>query len=783
MAYDRFLIAPINTGLETDLKSWLLPDDAFAQLNNAFVFRGRVKKRFGSRYTGTGWASAFDQPLFSRLRVNIGTTNGSGNLSVTVPGDIFEIGQQFSVGTQIFTVTTLGTPAAMLATSGTGTGTFNTTTGAVVITGAALNTIAYYYPALPVMGLTQYETLGVNNAPAIAFDTQFAYLFSGGSWVKFGPAAGDQWHGDDTDFFWATNYQGVTDEDFVLFVTNFQASVPTPAGTDDPIWFYDGTIWGDYTNYVSLADGTFAYTIIRSDGSYLLTSRIILPFKDRLIALNTIEFNDATGENEQYVNRCRYTINGSPFAAETDVSGMDIANAPYAWLEPDQTFTVTVGGASATAVGQGAGFIDAATDEEIISAEYIKDRLIVYFERSTWELVYTGNQVQPFVWQKINTELGADATFSIVPFDKAVLGIGNVGVHACNGSNVERIDEKIPDQVFQINKKNEGVKRVAGVRDYFSEMVYWTFPTGNASKYPNRILVFNYQNGAWAFNDDCITTWGYFEQQDDITWSSTTLTWQEFDATWTSGVVEANFRQVIAGNQQGYVFIVDSGTGVVSRNAAVMSVTNMVQTNVTTVTLTIIDHTLVTGEYISIENLQGVTLDKVIYKVNSTPAANTITVLGTLTGSYVGGAVVSRVSNIGILSKQWNPYISQGRNFYLAKIDFCIDKTSNGEVTVDYFPSGSNQSMLLMGNGGTQGTQSNIGNGTLETRPYDPAIYPFEQVQDTLWHPVYFQTDGTTIQIYIYLTDDQITNPNIAWSDFEMEGLVLNTMPTSARLQ
>jgi len=74
-----------------------------------------------------------------------------------------------------------------------------------------------------------------------------------------------------------------------------------------------------------------------------------------------------------------------------------------------------------------------------------------------------------------------------------------------------------------------------------------------------------------------------------------------------------------------------------------------------------------------------------------------------------------------------------------------------------------------------------MGNGVLETRPY--ALYPFEQVQDRLWHPVYFQTDGQTIQIFIYMSEDQITDTSIAWSDFELEGLVLHTMPTSARLQ
>ena len=50
MPLDRFMITPINGGLQTDLKPWLVPDDAFSQLNNAYIFRGRVCKRFGSRY-------------------------------------------------------------------------------------------------------------------------------------------------------------------------------------------------------------------------------------------------------------------------------------------------------------------------------------------------------------------------------------------------------------------------------------------------------------------------------------------------------------------------------------------------------------------------------------------------------------------------------------------------------------------------------------------------------------------------------------------------------------
>src|SRR5215468_1221225 len=114
MPFDRFMIAPANTGLQTDVKPWIFQDDAYAQLNNSYVFRGRTRKRFGSTYMGTGWTSALTQPLFSRFRINLGNTDGAGAASGTVPGNIFKVGQMFSIGTEIFTVYQTGTPAVML---------------------------------------------------------------------------------------------------------------------------------------------------------------------------------------------------------------------------------------------------------------------------------------------------------------------------------------------------------------------------------------------------------------------------------------------------------------------------------------------------------------------------------------------------------------------------------------------------------------------------------------------------------------------------------------------
>ena len=111
---DKFFIAPYDTesGLQNNVRPWLIPDTAFAECNNAYVWRGRVRKRFGSR-----WLDATTS-LSSRLRVQIGTTSGLGFFAGTVPVTTIgpnnfpivtpAVGQLFSIGTEVFTVNVIG---------------------------------------------------------------------------------------------------------------------------------------------------------------------------------------------------------------------------------------------------------------------------------------------------------------------------------------------------------------------------------------------------------------------------------------------------------------------------------------------------------------------------------------------------------------------------------------------------------------------------------------------------------------------------------------------------
>jgi len=761
MAYDRFLIAPLNTGLETDLKSWQTPDDSFSELYNAYVFRGRVRKRFGSTLSGTN-------QLNSRLRVLLGNTDGAGGtagqINLVPPGSkvagvIYKIGQMFSVGSKIFTVIALGNPTTLLRSDGLAdTATFDTTTGELHIHSGLLTTPVYFYPAEPVMGLTMYENGAINNHTAYAFDTQFAYQFTGGSWNQFGPSVGNRWHGTNTNFFWSCNWQGVTPDVFALFTTNFKATInAAPGANDDPIWYYNGT-WNTFSKTFKLAATLPATT----SNQTIKTARIVVPFKNRLVLLNTIE-NDgsgatpALGVNRAFPNRCRFSHAASPLSEA-------------AWWIPNQS--AVIGGV--TYYSSGGGYIDAPTMEEIVSAQFIKDRLIVYFERSTWELAYTGNQILPFVWQKLNTELGVEGTFSVVPFDKVVLGIGTTGIHACNGSNVDRIDDKIPDKVFDLVHKPDAVKRIAGIRDYKTEMVYWAAPMNNADSdalYPDTILVYNYRNNSWAFNNDSFTAFGYFEQQDGRTWQASNFSWNSTNFTWNSGVSRANYRCIVAGNQQGWILKIDPDS---NSNAPALYITGIATP--TDTVLTIIDHNLSDGDFIKITNTGLVEIDGNIYQIVRVDANNINIGVTDFGGVYAGGGIAARVSRIDMRTKQWNPYVKEGRNFYLAKVDFCTQKTSTGEITVDYFPSSTQLSLVTE----AQASGSALGTNILETSPY--ALVPLEAAQERTWHPIYFQGEGEFVQLRLYLSDSQMLNAAISESAFELEGLTLYCMPTTMRL-
>jgi hypothetical protein len=752
---DKFLIAPYDHGLELDIKPFMIPDNAFAQLDNAYVFRGRVRKRFGSRLMDESVDPVL-QPLRSRLRIAIptadGTTDGLGVADGFVPNGIapgvaFDVGAMFSVGDQIYTVYQPGPGDVLMLSSAGDVARFDTTTGHYIFTGSIPNTQIYFYPSLPVMGFAEYQISQSIDNPTYAFDTKYAYQYVAGGWNRLG---GMDWSGNDNQFFWSTNWQGDNPNDTLLFTTNYNAA--------DGITWYDQVV--GFWRRNTAAQWTF-YTSKTGTVNYLKTARIILPFKDHLVAFNTVE--SINGAEVTYFNRARWCQNGSP--VEQDGAPLEV----IAWREDIP--------------GRG-GWIDCPCKEPIKTAQFLRDRLIVYFSSSTWEFVYTGNQILPFTWQQINTELGAKSTMSQVPFDKVVLGVGNVGIHACNGTQVERIDSSIPDEVFKINNDNNGPERVYGIRDYYSEMVYWaistpTYQVLDTYKFPNRILVYNYRNSSWAFNDDSITAFGYYYADDAATWASMGSTWEETTDTWGSGALADLPKLIIAGNQEGFTFFIDVNR---KRNAPALQITNI--TNPGGI-FTVIDHNLPVNSYVLIENCFGITqMNGHIYSVTVlTKDTFTLEDMPDLGADvYTGGGTVTRISKIDILTKQFNFYLKEGSSTCVNKVDFLVNSEPQGpnhldpQLFVECYPTYSECPLV---DGGSI-TGSLLGTGMLELSPY-PTV-PIEAWQEQLWHPVYFQNEGASVQFHITWTEEQMRVIDYVLSDFQLNAMLIHTRPTASRL-
>jgi len=722
---DRFFIAPYdaNSGLRTDVKPWLIPDEAFSVMENAYVFRGRVRKRFGTRYIN----NQFD-PKLSQLRhllVPVG-------LVVTTASNI-ALGQTFTIGNDVFTVINTTVGQFLLSTSGV----TAQITAANQVTFSAIAGNVFWYPHLPVMGFIIREQSTLNQEETIAFDTQYAYRYAAG-WLRLAGGA-DTWSSTDANFFWGINYLAPQTGTRYLFVTNYDLTLPVSA--TNTMRYYDGATWAAFQPRInSIATVT------------LKTARILTVFHNRLLALNVQEYDSVGPTATLYPNRCRFSALGN---------------------FTDPAFREDV-------AGQG-GFIDAYTSEAIVTVEFVKDRLIVYFERSTWELAYTGNEITPFTWQQLNTELGAESTFSIIPFDRVAIGIGQTGVHACNGSNVERIDQKIPEQVFNIRDASVATARVYGIRDYFVEMLYWTYPdsqtNNNLNPYPKKILVYNYVNNTWSINDDSITAFGYFQASQGVNWAMP-VPWAS-STPWVSGSGQAQFRSVLAGNQQGFTFICDTNSTNTVQLITITNITAVVAPDgQVTRTLTVYNHNFNVNEYIYIDDCSGDTnINGKIFEITRYLDENSFEIQSfDAFVAYTGGGSIARVPEIVISTKEFNFYGQKGRNTALNKVDFLVDTTPAGRIDVNYYASTNFQNLLTAS--ATSGAL--LGTGTLETFAQPNS---FEVFTSRVWHPVYFLGEGEVVQLQFKFTDAQLRDVNVWLSDFQLHAMCLYTNPTSYRFQ
>lgn len=724
------------TGLVQNREEMILPNDAYPILQNAYVWRERIIRKQGYQLLGR----------LQRDLTAVTTTNSllaSYESTATIaPGSV----------TIVDSAGTTWTDAAqngVLVGSPSGTGTINYATG--VVTGPVPNNTSTfaYYPGLPAMGIRIWEQNSSATDITLFFDQKYCYEYNSSSnlFQEFLP--GTTWNAQNENnqgvsFFWSTNYWNSDGVNFstnnvkLFWVTNNTGQFGANA---DPIRITDGVKWLNFSppDYGQI-DST----------NFLCQCLAFLPFRGRLLAFNTWE-GTGYGSLTQYRQRIRWSAIGNPFIAYS-------AGPPAtgSWRDDIR--------------GQG-GYLDMPTTEDIVAVGFVRDNLVIYCERSTWQLRYTGRTISPFQIERVNSELGTESTFGAVQFDTSLIGIGTRGIVECDSFKSNKIDVKIPDFTFTLQNLNNGVARIQGIRNFETRLAYWTYCTASLNGiFPDSRLVYNYEDDSWAIFTDSLTTLGYWQTTSSRTWLNTPLTWLQCDFTWLDQ--PQGDQIIVGGNQQGFVEQLDQ----LSSNDVSLYIKSITPNGTNPVVINSPSHNLQTGSIISISGiptgtpyayLNGVaygillgdntganTADNFrIYTYEKEGAEFTNPVVDTTTG-YVGIGYISVLDNFKIQSKKFN-FTEEGQSVQMGYIDILMEASEAANacaITMNvYLDYNTEYSSNVLGNqiaGGpldgqpddffnatiptTQSTYSNIGGTKFWQRVYCPTRANFLTIEYTL---------------------------------------------------
>jgi len=531
---------------------------------------------------------------------------------------------------------------------------------------------------------------------------------------------------------------------------------------------------------------------------YLVGAVLILPFKDRLIFFGPV-VQTSTGDPIYLQDTIVYSQNGTPyytasFAASSSSSIVSAATTFNPILTPtNQSATPNSYFADVTGFG---GFQTVGVDQPITTVSPNEDVLIVGFQGSLQtRMVYSGNDIVPFNFFIVNSELGSSSTFSVINMDKGVLTRGSRGFIITNQTGSQRIDLEIPDEVFQMQLLSNGAQRVTAQRDFINEWVYFSYANNNSyNVFPNQTLQFNYRDNSYGVFLESYTTYGQFRKQSGVTWATlpSDLTWATWNTPWNAGDITLLQPDVIGGNQQGFVIIRD--TGVTTETPSLYI------SDISTNTITSPDHCLNTGDYIIINGCTGEVADQVNGKVFSValPTDDTFQLNPPITSStYFGNGTITRMYVPFIQTKQFPTSWELSRKTRLGPQQYLFTYTDRGQITLLIFLSQDsstawNDSPIVPSAEVTN--DSLIYSTLLYTCPESTNIgltditynlnTPTAKSQQQIWHRMNTSLIGDTVQIGFTLNDSQMRDlddlgqPISQFLEIELHSIILDVQPS-----
>lgn len=520
---------------------------------------------------------------------------------------------------------------------------------------------------------------------------------------------------------------------------------------------------------------------------YLVGALAILPFKDRLLFFSP--WIQTSGETPiQLTDTVLWSWNGTPYYATTDSGPTPAATANIVPLGEVANFMAYY--VDQTGLG---GYLPAGIPQPIATVSNNEDVLLIGFggDGRKTRFVYTGNDLQPFLFFNINSELPSQSTFSAVALDKGVIDIGQYGFAMTDQQSSQRIDLDIPDSVFQIAGLNFGAQRVNSIRDFFREWIYFCYPVYNSNTvFPTQTFLFNYRDNTWGILYENFTAHGTFRAQSKKSWLTLNFkSWNSWTEPWNSGSGSPEFPSIIGGTPEGYVLIKSETTG-----ESISGTISALQTNLGFTQITSYNHCVSaanqntgSGDYLLITGCLGTTsINGLIGKVITIIDVNNFVIdLPFPIGTYLGLGKFTRLSQPLLQTKQFPVYWQEGRQVRLGVQKYLMDSTNASQVTLNIYlsqdpsdawnnninnppPNSLIYSQLLY----TCPESTNIGLTPANTN-LQMTIADAVNTQKQLWHRINTSLIGDSFQIGITLNDSQMRNIVYATDEIALHGIQL----------
>lgn len=653
------LIAEFKNGLNTYLKPWIRPDEAFDPLINAYTNRGTLNKRNGSSLVG----NLVDGNPVMGIMNYINESTGIPQLVVASTTNVY----LFQGGAFVPQITVGGPDSIFWKGTATGTISINTfwpnwlaANNNVHITDGT-STLIFNAAGNQSSGASGIFSTGstINFATGVV-SIVFSGSTAGVSLRIFGslvtptstPGVGAVFTGNITNFFNWTNWQPTNPVTFVssvsyLYMTN----------NVDPITIFDGS---NLARPVLYTDSTST--------TYIKKALDVNIYQNRLLVIRPTLLNPVGPVTSVLNQTIFFSAQFSPFNFITDVAG-------------------------------NGGEVTAPTGDIIQCEEFLRNTIVVFFSNSTWIFRFTGSFSDPFRWDKLNVSKRTNCPYASVAYDERCTSLGAFGNIACDGNSVQRYDIPIIDyyetEISTLYFNQTFSERYDNLQQTW--MLYVSNGTanpivGSAAPGSDSALVYNFLENSWATYTFVIpmTCLGTFITSTGERWQDLKIEWQNATVPWNSYGSEGLAPNLLGGDVNGNIYVMDDPLAVTDFSFRVVNeALGTGDGTTTTFTGTLASPPVESGSFTATDTVENFTdngdgtltgslggfgtlnyVTGAFLLVFNTAPSN----MQAITGTYIHGYVILP----NITGTRWNPIMNVGQKNQFAYIDvyYAIDSES-----------------------------------------------------------------------------------------------------------